>query len=50
MGQENPVPTIANSRFYEVQKHLTLSAISSRDRLRPTARCSKRLDKAVRRQ
>jgi tripartite ATP-independent transporter DctP family solute receptor len=24
-GQENPVPTIANSRFYEVQKYLTLS-------------------------
>jgi len=24
-GQENPVPTIANSRFYEVQKHLTLT-------------------------
>jgi len=24
-GQENPVPTIANSRFYEVQKYLTLT-------------------------
>lgn len=24
-GEENPVPTIANSRFYEVQKYLTLS-------------------------
>jgi TRAP-type transport system periplasmic protein len=24
-GQENPVPTIANSRFYEVQKYLSLS-------------------------
>jgi tripartite ATP-independent transporter DctP family solute receptor len=24
-GQENPVPTIAGSRFYEVQKYLTLS-------------------------
>ncbi len=24
-GQENPVPTIANSRFYEVQKHLSLT-------------------------
>jgi TRAP-type transport system periplasmic protein len=25
-GQENPIPTIANSRFYEVQKYLTLDA------------------------
>ena len=24
-GEENPVPTIANSRFYEVQKYLTLT-------------------------
>jgi tripartite ATP-independent transporter DctP family solute receptor len=24
-GQENPLPTILSSRFYEVQKHLTLS-------------------------
>jgi tripartite ATP-independent transporter DctP family solute receptor len=24
-GQENPLPTITNSRFYEVQKYLTLS-------------------------
>ena len=24
-GQENPQPTILSSRFYEVQKHLTLS-------------------------
>jgi TRAP-type transport system periplasmic protein len=23
-GQENPIPTIANSRFYEVQKYITL--------------------------
>jgi TRAP-type transport system periplasmic protein len=25
-GQENPIPTIANSRFYEVQKYITLDA------------------------
>lgn len=24
-GQENPIPTIYNNKFYEVQKHLTLS-------------------------